>query len=114
MQQQMGAPANEVMGSRAEQILLELTSSHLLFLVCLYKLPPHAGIKKNAFTMFSAHQMGTARMGADPKKSCVDPEGQCWEVSALQMPLMLGAMVSIWPDAHMQICRCLTPLKQND
>ena len=30
--------------------------------------------------MFSAHQMGTARMGVNPKKSCVDPEGQCWEV----------------------------------
>ena len=42
----------------------------------------YAGIKKNGMTVFSAHQMGTARMGADPKKSCVDPEGQCWEVSA--------------------------------
>ena len=31
-------------------------------------------------TVFSAHQMGTARMGADPKKSCVDPQGECWEV----------------------------------
>lgn len=30
--------------------------------------------------MFSAHQMGTARMGVSPKKSVVDPEGQCWEV----------------------------------
>ena len=40
-----------------------------------------AGIKKNAFTMFSAHQMGTSKMGVDPKTSVVDPEGQCWEVS---------------------------------
>lgn len=74
------------------QIHVELTQGHLLSLVCSCKLPSHAGIKKNAFTMFSAHQMGTARMGADPKKSCVDPEGQCWEVSALQMLLMLGAL----------------------
>ncbi|CAK0785523.1 hypothetical protein CVIRNUC_008733 [Coccomyxa viridis] len=41
------------------------------------------GIKKNSMTVFSAHQMGTARMGADPKKSCVDPQGECWEVSNL-------------------------------
>lgn len=42
----------------------------------------HAGIQKNGMTVFSAHQMGTARMGADPKKSCVDPQGECWEVCA--------------------------------
>lgn len=35
--------------------------------------------------MFSAHQMGTARMGVNPKKSCVDPEGQCWEVRGLSV-----------------------------
>ena len=40
----------------------------------------HAGIQKNGMTVFSAHQMGTARMGADPKRSCVDPQGECWEV----------------------------------
>ncbi len=39
-----------------------------------------AGVQKNGITVFSAHQMGTARMGADPKKSCVDPDGECWEV----------------------------------
>ena len=63
--------------------------------------------------MFSAHQMGTTRMGADPKKSCVDPEGQCWEVGALQMPLMLGAL-SLSDQTHIHICRCFTPLMQND
>ena len=48
-----------------------------------------AGIKKNAFTMFSAHQMGTARMGVNPKKSCVDPEGQCWEVRLCSQAILL-------------------------
>ncbi len=47
-----------------------------------------AGIHKNAFTMFSAHQMGTARMGVSPKKSVVDPEGQCWEVRPRRCALM--------------------------
>ena len=46
-----------------------------------------AGIKKNSITMFSAHQMGTARMGTDPKKSCVNPQGECWEVSTSSCPL---------------------------
>ena len=39
--------------------------------------------------MFSAHQMGTARMGVNPKKSCVDPEGQCWEVRSLSQGTLL-------------------------
>ena len=44
-----------------------------------------AGIKKNSSTVFSAHQMGTARMGIDPKKSCVDPQGECWEVRSTHL-----------------------------
>ena len=41
------------------------------------------GVQKNGITVFSAHQMGTARMGADPKKSCVDPQGENWEVCTI-------------------------------
>ena len=50
-----------------------------------------AGIKKNAFTMFSAHQMGTSKMGIDPKTSVVDPVGHCWEVST-DPPLPFGSL----------------------
>ena len=42
-----------------------------------------AGIQKNGTTVFSAHQMGTARMGASPKASVVDPAGECWHVAGL-------------------------------
>lgn len=42
-----------------------------------------AGIHKNGMTVFSAHQMGTARMGASAKSSVVDPRGECWHVANL-------------------------------
>ena len=58
-----------------------------------------AGIKKNAFTMFSAHQMGTSKMGVDPKTSVVDPEGQCWEVR--RDPSLL---LETWPVAPALSC----------
>ncbi|CAL8471472.1 g11014 [Coccomyxa elongata] len=41
------------------------------------------GIRKNGTTVFSAHQMGTARMGASAKTSVVDARGECWHVSNL-------------------------------
>ncbi len=41
------------------------------------------GIRKNGTTVFSAHQMGTARMGASDKTSVVDARGECWHVSNL-------------------------------
>ncbi|KAI9138710.1 hypothetical protein BKA69DRAFT_1031238 [Paraphysoderma sedebokerense] len=33
--------------------------------------------------LFSAHQMGTAKMGVNPKTSVIAPNGECWEVSNL-------------------------------
>ncbi len=42
-----------------------------------------AGIHKNGMTVFSAHQMGTARMGASAKTSVVDERGECWHVANL-------------------------------
>ena len=37
-----------------------------------------AGLPRNGAMVFSAHQMGTCRMGADPKKSVVGPTGEVW------------------------------------
>lgn len=33
--------------------------------------------------LFSAHQMGTCRLGCDPASSVLDPSGECWEVAGL-------------------------------
>ena len=49
-------------------------------------------------TVFSAHQMGTARMGADPKKSCVDPQGECWEVRFIHMQESKRTMPGFHPN----------------
>ena len=49
-------------------------------------------------TVFSAHQMGTARMGADPKKSCVDPQGECWEVWFIHLQGSKGTMPGLHPN----------------
>jgi len=43
------------------------------------------GIKPNRCVMFSAHQMGTCRMGSDPKTSVVDRFGECHEVKGLYL-----------------------------
>jgi choline dehydrogenase-like flavoprotein len=43
----------------------------------------HRGINSNQPMLFSAHQMGTARMGADPKTSATDPQGEVHGVRGL-------------------------------
>jgi choline dehydrogenase-like flavoprotein len=43
------------------------------------------GIEPNRCVMFSAHQMGTCRMGSDPKTSVVDRFGECHEVKGLYL-----------------------------
>jgi hypothetical protein len=42
-------------------------------------------MQKNRTGVFSAHQMGTCRMGADEWTSVCDGEGQCWHVSGLYL-----------------------------
>ena len=43
----------------------------------------HRGIAPNQPMLFSAHQMGTARMGSDPKTSATDPQGEVHGVRGL-------------------------------
>ncbi len=54
----------------------------------------------------SAHQMGTARMGADPSTSVCDPNGESWDVSGLfvcdgaALPTSIGeshGLQTSWP-----------------
>ena len=42
-----------------------------------------AALKENAVGMFSAHQMGTCRMGHSPATSALDCNGETWEVDGL-------------------------------
>ena len=54
----------------------------------------------NRATVFSAHQMGTARAGADPSTSATDPYGRVWRDTrgALVSGLYVGD-ASLFPTA---------------
>jgi long-chain-alcohol oxidase len=41
------------------------------------------GVRKNRTAVMSAHQMGTARLGGDPKRSACDPDGQTWQTAGV-------------------------------
>jgi len=43
----------------------------------------HLGIQENGVALFSAHPMGSARAGLDPKTSTAKPTGECHEVRDL-------------------------------
>jgi choline dehydrogenase-like flavoprotein len=53
-----------------------------------------AGVAPNRQVLFSAHQMGTAAMGAHRERSVVDPSGRVWGYENL-----LVADGSIFPQA---------------
>lgn len=67
-----------------------------------------AGLKPNSFSLFSAHQMSTARMAASPHQGAIKPNGESWEVAGLfvadgsAMPTATGVnpMMSIMGTAH--------------
>ena len=52
------------------------------------------GISANRVGLFSAHQMGTARMGISPSAGAVKPDGETWEVKGLYV-----ADASLFPTA---------------
>ena len=61
-----------------------------------------AGVKPNLITVFSAHQMGSCKMGTSAKTSVVAPDGQSWQVSGLYLadasvlPTSTGAPLARW------------------
>jgi choline dehydrogenase-like flavoprotein len=52
------------------------------------------GISANRVGLFSAHQMGTCKMGVSPKVGAVKPDGETWEVKGLYV-----ADASLFPTA---------------
>jgi choline dehydrogenase-like flavoprotein len=66
------------------------------------------GPVKNDMVLFSAHQMSSCRMGSDPRRAPVRPDGQTWEVrnlfiadgSALPTATGVNPMISIMALAH--------------
>eukprot|EP00879_Flechtneria_rotunda_P029812 GHRR01032263.1.p1 GENE.GHRR01032263.1~~GHRR01032263.1.p1 ORF type:complete len:151 (+),score=50.16 GHRR01032263.1:501-953(+) len=52
------------------------------------------GIRKYDVPLFSAHQMGSCRMGSNARSSVCDARGQCWEVCGLYV-----ADASLFPTA---------------
>lgn len=67
------------------------------------------GIHPNRLPVFSAHQMGSCRMGGDPATSALDPDGQCWQVAGLYCadasvfptPSGVNPMITVESMAHM-------------
>ncbi|MBL8058578.1 MAG: hypothetical protein JNK29_17875, partial [Anaerolineales bacterium] len=67
-----------------------------------------AGTASNRLAVFSAHQMGTARMGGRRAQAVLTPQGECWDVSGLfvadaaAFPTALGVnpMLTIMALAH--------------
>ena len=74
------------------------------FIARLQRVPLRAG----GFKLFAAHQMGTCRMGADPRQSVADPHGELhdtpgvWigDASAFPTPSGTNPMITIMALAH--------------
>jgi choline dehydrogenase-like flavoprotein len=67
------------------------------------------GLRDPDATFMSAHQMGTCRMGATPKKGAIDPTGKSWEADSLYVadastfpsasgvnPMVTNMAISTW------------------
>ena len=80
------------------------------------------GLPCHGVGLFSAHQMGTCRMGSDPLESVVDCDGESWDVDHLYVmdasvfPTASGAnpMTTTLAIAHLLATRLATRLKAQD
>lgn len=67
------------------------------------------GVRKYDIPLFSAHQMGSCRMGAARESSACDPHGECWDVaglfigdgSAFPTPSGVNPMITIYGLAYL-------------
>lgn len=66
------------------------------------------GIRMSDVPLFSAHQMGTAKMGTSPSRGAVNPQGESWEVknlfvsdtSVFPTPSGANPMITCYATAH--------------
>lgn len=80
-----------------------------------------AGTKPGSITLASLHLMGSARMGADPRTSATNPDGQSWDISNVVVtdgscfPTASGVnpMISIQAIAYMNATRLASRLTAN-
>jgi len=81
-----------------------------------------SGIKTNSVGVFSAHQMGSCRMGYSPNTSVVDEDGEMWEcdnlyladASTLPTASAANPMVTTLSISHMIATKLAQRLKQED
>jgi long-chain-alcohol oxidase len=67
------------------------------------------GVRKYDIPLFSAHQMGSCKMGASRESSACDPHGECWDVaglfigdgSAFPTPSGVNPMITIYGLAYL-------------
>jgi choline dehydrogenase-like flavoprotein len=101
------AGARELFAPHAELISYKNEGNDSQFVRFLRRVED-AGLEPNAFPLFSAHQMSSARMAASPRQGALKPTGETWEVKNLfvadgsAMPTATGVnpMMSIMATAH--------------
>lgn len=101
------AGAVEVSSPHNDQIVHRRTADNKDFEGFLERVQ-NRGFKSNAYTLSSAHQMSSCRIGGDSATGAVDPKGESYEIrnlfvmdgSALPTASGVNPMVSIMATAH--------------
>jgi choline dehydrogenase-like flavoprotein len=101
------AGASEIHAPHAKLLRYENKGNDSEFLRFLRQVEDE-GLAPNAFPLFSAHQMSSARMAGSPELGACKPSGETWEVKNLfvadgsSMPTATGVnpMMSIMATAH--------------
>ena len=101
------AGATEIHAPHAKLLKYENKGNDSEFLRFLRQVEDE-GLEPNAFPLFSAHQMSSARMAGSPKQGACKPNGESWEIKNLfvadgsSMPTATGVnpMMSIMATAH--------------
>jgi long-chain-alcohol oxidase len=110
------AGARKIISAHARGVALEPGQSSSVEDFC--RRADAAGWRRGQCVLYSAHIMGSVRMGGSPKTSACNPEGETWEVARLYVwdgssfPTASGVnpMISIEAIAHMSASRLAAQL----